>query len=51
MKTLLKFVVVNLLVLDILIAFAITSCWLYPRWVAHLLQELCASIVIEVLKY
>lgn len=51
MKTLLKFVVANLLVLDAMVAFAITSCWLYPRWVTEVLDRFCALIVLAGMKY
>lgn len=51
MKTLLKFVVVNLLALDAMIAFTLISCWFYPSWVTQTLRPLCAHIVIAALKY
>lgn len=51
MKTLLKFVVVNLIVLDALVAFAVIACWFYPQGVTEALDRLCVWIVIAGFKY
>lgn len=51
MKTLLKFAVANLLILDVVVFSIIYACFAQPRVVTHMLKELCACIVLAGLKY
>lgn len=51
MKNLERFVVANLLILDVVVFSVIYACFVHPRLVTIVLKELCAWIMFRGLTY